>query len=514
MFQLSTNAARALKLSEAVTDERTKPAWGFPSRSMERATRGREDEVANHLQGLLKRGIDFVGAEVLAVSKPKGLRPLSVLSFSERVLYRALTQPLKDELDLPERSYQNYQSFSQAPLWVRGASHIVRADVASFYQYVDHDLLHEEIVNQTGHAGAADSILALLHGLNQKRVGLPQLYDPSDWLSEIMIDRVERSMIRAGYAVFRFNDDFRVACSSWGEANEAILKLDDELRPLGLTLNGDKTMIQMTATYQGWTEAPDQAWSAIADQLGLDIGEPDWEAISVYARVISPLVEDEVEESSDDEDERASDEELRQLWIKAAKAALGIWLSGKKEPHQQPLHALIHRRLLRQALKVLTTARGLEGLEYCKSILTTEQHISHLVGPYLTAAARKDPDAVVDRLSAWIKEGFYLSEWQKLWLMEPLLVCDQIPDPIREWLDQIATKSSSSAVRGRALSVLTYKSLIDPKAAATQIDLLADPSAKDLTAAIAHATGGTGRLTESLRKRDFLTRLVVEAAIS
>jgi hypothetical protein len=511
VFQLSTNALRALDVVGAVTAERAKPAWGFPSRSMERATRGHEEEVANHLHGILKRGVEFAGVEVLAVPKAKGLRPLSALSFVERTIYRLLTQSLKENLDLPDRSYERYEGFRRAPLGEEGVTHIVRADVASFYQYIDHDLLHEEIVNQTGHAGAADSIVAVLHGVNQRRVGLPQLYDPSDWLSEMVIDRVERSMVREGFEVFRFNDDFRVACSSWGEANQAILKLDEELRPLGLVLNDDKTVIQTTPTYREWIDAPEKAWASIADELGLDIRTPNWEAISIYARAIAPLVGDEVEEVSEGEEDEAGDEELRSLWIEAAKRALEIWFRGKSRDEHDRLREAIDRRLLRQALKILTTARAVEGLEHCKAILTTEQHVSHLVGQYLKATARSDPDGVISRVSDWASEGFYISDWQRLWLMEPLLLIEEVPDNVAEWLRQTAG-SRSTVVRGRALAVLVYKNLVAPKLAAAEIDSLTDVSAKDVIAAIASAMEGSGRVVESLRRQDLLTRLVVDYA--
>ena len=83
---------------------------------------------------------------------------------------------------------------------------------------------------------------------------------------------------------------------------------------------------------------------------------------------------------------------LRALWIEAATRALEIWLRGKSAPHRDRLRESIERRLLRQALGVLRTARGMEGLEHCKTIVTTEQHFTHLVARYMAAAARKDPD--------------------------------------------------------------------------------------------------------------------------
>jgi Reverse transcriptase (RNA-dependent DNA polymerase) len=511
VFRLSTNALRALDLEGAVRDERKKPAWGLPSRAVERATRGREEEVANHLHGTLRRGVTPAGTEILVVPKPKGLRPLSALSFVERTIYRLLAAPLKEELDLPERSYERYETFNRAPLEESKAAYVVRADVSAFYQYVDHDLLHEEIVNQTGHAGAADSIIEVLHGITQKRVGLPQLYDPSDWLSEILIDRVERNMIRDGFTIFRFNDDFRVACPGWPEANRAVLKLDEELRKLGFVLNDDKTFVLAKQTYEEWVEAPEHAWADIATELGLDIMEPDWEAISDYARVISPLVGEEVEEQVEaDESDEGGDAELRTLWIEAAEKALAIWLRGKRQRDRDRLRESIDRRLLRQALKVLKETRGLEGLDHCKTILTTEEHVSHLVGRYLKAIVRKDPEAVLDRMSSWVTNVVYLSDWQRLWLLEPLLLVDEIPPELISWVQETAT-SSSRVVRGRALALLVYKEIMDPREAAMEIASLGDPSGRDLTAAIARVAG-YGPLTESLRKQDFLSRLIVDYA--
>jgi hypothetical protein len=475
---------------------------------MERATRGSEEDVANHLHGLLRKGLELAGSEVLVAPKAKGLRPLTALSFSERVVYRALTQSLKTDLQLPDRSYPNYLAFSQAPLEMLDTKYVLRADIAAFYQYVDHDILHEEIVNRTGHAGAADSIAELLHGFGQKRIGLPQLYDPSDWLSEIVIDRVERATIRAGYQVTRFNDDFRVASPDWGTANRAMLYLDSELRSLGFVFNDEKTFIQSIDSYRVWVNAPENVWRRVTEELRLDIREPDWEAISDYARVISPLVGEEVEES-DEDDVTAEDPELRQLWITAAERGLEIWLSGMADPNRSGLRESIDRRLLRQALKVLTAARGFEGLEHCKTVLTTEQHLSHVVGRYLKSVATKNPDAVVERLETWIRDGFYLSEWQKLWLLEPLAAIGNLSEPLGDWVMLLAG-SSSNVVRGRALAILVSAGLVTPQAAAAELPSLPDMVSKDVVAAIAKVEEGEGRLVRALKNEDFLTKLVVE----
>ena len=95
--------------------------------------------------------------------------------------------------------------------------------------------------------------------------------------------------------------------------------------------------------------------------------------------------------------------------------------------------------------------------------------------------------------------------------MEPLLLLNPLPDEVIRWVHE-TSRSSSSVVRGRALALLAYKHLIDPAEAAAEIDSLTDSSAKDVTAAIASAMEGSGRLVESLKRQGFLSRLVVEYA--
>src|SRR5439155_666798 len=81
----------------------------------------------------------------------------------------------------------------------------------------------------------------------------------TDMLSEFVIDIVGRRLLRKGHRVWRFNDDFRIAAQSWGDANRALEQIDSEVRSLGLALNDQKTFIQGRKRYEEWFTAADEA---------------------------------------------------------------------------------------------------------------------------------------------------------------------------------------------------------------------------------------------------------------
>ena len=71
-----------------------------------------------------------------------------------------------------------------------------------------------------------NALMQLLEETQGRAYGLPQLLDPSDRLSEVYIDRVERALIRAGFHTWRYNDDFRIGCRDYPETLDAIEHLD------------------------------------------------------------------------------------------------------------------------------------------------------------------------------------------------------------------------------------------------------------------------------------------------
>jgi hypothetical protein len=102
--------------------------------------------------------------------------------------------------------------------------------------------LGQELQARGGDFDAISHLLELLREVQGRAYGLPQLLDSSDELSEIYIDRVERALLRRGLPLWRFNDDFRIACRKYHDALNSIEQLDAAARDVGLVISESKTL--------------------------------------------------------------------------------------------------------------------------------------------------------------------------------------------------------------------------------------------------------------------------------
>lgn len=214
----------------------------------------------------LERGLRPAQSIVVNARKVgNGIRPVAVMGIVERLVYRALSTHVLKSIRLPDRTAEEYREMLQGPLdYIRGETagsflvlgdvslgYVVEADVAAFYQYVDHDILRREIQMQTGHIEGADHLAAFLGETERRTFGIPQLLDASDWLSEIYIRIVERDLGRKNLLVWRYNDDFRIGVEDFGQALGALEELAASVRLVGLTLNDYKTRTPSMMTYIG-----------------------------------------------------------------------------------------------------------------------------------------------------------------------------------------------------------------------------------------------------------------------
>jgi hypothetical protein len=122
-------------------------------------------------------------------------------------------------------------------------SHIVEFDIASFYEYIDHEILLEELVLKTGNVELSRFLTDLLTEVQGRRVGLPQLSGDSDVLADTYLDVLARRLARDIYETSRFADDFRVLASSFEDAGSIIERASEYARDLGLVLSTEKTVI-------------------------------------------------------------------------------------------------------------------------------------------------------------------------------------------------------------------------------------------------------------------------------
>lgn len=148
----------AAGVGDALDEDLHAPPRLLPSSAVSSALIGKRDDVAQLITGR------FVPArhEVIAVSKARhGVRPVAVWDLPSGLLYRILTQRIAPLLPVPERTRQAWKDFERSPL-SSPTKYVVAADIASCYQLIDHELLAQELLVQTGDSETVNHVLTLL----------------------------------------------------------------------------------------------------------------------------------------------------------------------------------------------------------------------------------------------------------------------------------------------------------------------------------------------------------------
>ena len=201
---------------------------------------------------------------ICSVPKPSGhVRPGGVLTLEDQVLYSALVQRMRAQIQpalqqlsgSPDYSYSLRAKQEQLewydpffPRWkafdsdsIRhidaGASHVVVADIAGYYEQIDLSSLRSDLNG----LGVEPDVLALLMSMLHRwtridRRGLPQGYSPSDLLGKLYLNSVDLTLKNEGIQHIRWVDDFRIFCRTEVEARHALVVLIGSLGRRGLVV--------------------------------------------------------------------------------------------------------------------------------------------------------------------------------------------------------------------------------------------------------------------------------------
>jgi hypothetical protein len=261
-MQLSDRLINSLPLKVALGRLESERGEFLPSAVGRRAAVAAGDRYVRSLSARLLDGQRLREAEVVFAHRHgSGTRPVSDLDLDGRLLIEAfalhigtlLAQDadmlgLAEYISPPEPGHR--VSFEDRPLEDSDAQFIVRADVASFYEYVDHETLSREIVELAADVELAYAVRDLLAEIMARNHGLPQGPQGSDLLATLFLSAVDRRLVRAGVRLDRFNDDYLLRCSTLPEARQHLLMLEVELRAVGLILNHQKTQILSREKYE------------------------------------------------------------------------------------------------------------------------------------------------------------------------------------------------------------------------------------------------------------------------
>jgi len=248
-----------------------------------------EDLLSNHKSLLLilsenleRNHGEYISGDKATYDVPKralGLRYTLELDFYDRFLYQAICSYLIPYFDplLSNRvfshRYNKYPRYGkekylfkhpiQAWTTFENISHLaivdektlLVTDLLNYFEQISVEAVESAFVGMISDikANGAEkntirSAVSTLKVLLEKwcysdRHGLPQNRDASSFIANVVLDLVDKAMVRNGYDYFRYVDDIRITCADEYEAKRALNDLISELRKLGLNINSKKTAI-------------------------------------------------------------------------------------------------------------------------------------------------------------------------------------------------------------------------------------------------------------------------------
>lgn len=199
-------------------------------------------------------------------SDPTKRRPLGIPTVADRIVGQALLQILDPLFDssLSERSFgfrRGRKAHHAIATVIRdaraGFRHVVDADIASFFDRISH-----QVTMSLVRARIADGrVLGLIEAFLKAGVcedgsvlvpaeGTPQGGVISPWLSNLVLDELDKALETKGLRHVRYADDFVVLTRTRKEAEDALAFVNEVLGKLKLSLHETKT--RLTDFHEGF----------------------------------------------------------------------------------------------------------------------------------------------------------------------------------------------------------------------------------------------------------------------
>lgn len=484
-MRIETETLRSLDLIAAGQAVTTKPIDRTPLLIIDRCLTGSEVALKSFATAAYSSGT-HVASETLTMPRSGfGPRPVNMIAAPGRAVYGALCERLRTSLPEETRSSENWSNFTSVALDDPGDSYLVEFDIASCYEYVDHELLHRELLLQSMDVEASNAVVGFLGEVFGRPRGLPQLLSPSDLLSDAYLQGIERALLRSGYNVQRYADDFKITATDWGRANDIIEHAADIARGYGLVLSSGKTNIRkvstVRATRQKRVDFLAEYFSAARDDLTqIDVfhmGYGDFEEV----------------------ESRPTDQQ-------ALEAAFWRILQEWHESNEDTEGSIpFHSQHIPLALKMLREAGTRVDDDILEQIVFRTPKDLQAVLNYLTARPESDQNwASITRLVSMDRQ----SPWAKLWMLHSAGSMtkpdDNTDDEVCRWARRQLSERHET-VRAEAAWFLALRRLL------TDEDLrLMAISASDISrpalAAAAAAGGVKSKFVQSLQNESPLTK--------
>ncbi|HEX8347413.1 MAG TPA: hypothetical protein VF657_22150 [Actinoplanes sp.] len=404
-------------------------------------------------------------ADRVLVPKPRfASRPASLLSLEDRLVYSSLVSTAGDKiervLDDSERVFWprgkpapgRWKEFEKAPLAVE-PSHIVLADVAGFYESVDHARLRRVLIRVVGSTPLADAICVWLGEVMGGPRGIPQGYSASDHLATVYLADADAAVARAGFLLHRHGDDIRIPVHDYPDALRAAHVVEQGLRQCQLLPNSSKLTIETIGKYRTDLGRTDADAQRLREQLESDAAErlleegKDEDVFYLLERLgfdVEPTggYREGIAVGPDDVAELAA-----MLTPTTAEQAWAMLDDGmRRRPggggdSQALSNEHFHERVA-GALPVLAGAKGGKALVHCEVLLTRYAEETALVASYLAAMAADQRQEVQKICAAVLGSDTFMLGWQRAWLWNTL--ANVAPVELDEGIASLAQRAAES----------------------------------------------------------------------
>lgn len=195
------------------------------------------------------------------IPKPDGgVRNLGIPTVADRVIQQAILQVLQPEWDptfsntsfgfRPGRSA--HQAISQAKAFIaQGHDWVVDIDLEKFFDQVNHDRLMRRLHERISDKRVIKVIRAFLNAgimenglVSQTEQGTPQGGPLSPFLSNVVLDELDKELEKRGHAFVRYADDCNIYVRSQSAGERVMKSVSDFIsRKLKLKVNQTKSAV-------------------------------------------------------------------------------------------------------------------------------------------------------------------------------------------------------------------------------------------------------------------------------